>query len=139
MRTDPHVRLQYTLTRTGERLDYRVELVSTSPHYGGLRWWFLCPLRGCPRRVRKLYSTGKYYACRHCSQLNYQSQREDAMNRALSKAQAIRKRLGGSGSMIESFPPKPKGMRWRTYRRLRASSEELWLMCLKAGLGRPPD
>jgi hypothetical protein len=26
--------------------------------------------------------------------------------------------LGGSGSLAESFPPKPKGMHWRTYWRL---------------------
>ncbi len=27
----------------------------------------------------------------------------------------IRERLGGSASMIEPFPEKPKGMRWKTY------------------------
>lgn len=141
--TDPHVRLQYTLTRTGERLDYRVELVSTSPHYGGLRWWFICPAsvggRTCERRARKLYIAGKYYACRQCCQLSYRSQREDDMSRALSKAQAIRERLGGSASMSQPFPPKPKGMWSGTYRRLRASSEEMWLTSLKAGLGLAPD
>jgi hypothetical protein len=61
------------------------------------------------------------------------------MNRALAKAQAIRERLGGSASMMHPFPPKPKGMRWNTYHRLRASSEESWVSCLKAGLGLPPD
>ena len=143
--TDPHVRLEYSLTRTGEHRDYRVELVSTSPNYGGLRWWFICPVsmggRACQRRVRKLYlSPGCCcFACRQCCRLSYTSQREDDANRALSKAQAIRERLGGSGSMMEAFPPKPKGMWWRTYRRLRAGSEGMWLACLKAGLGQPRD
>ena len=69
---DPHVRLQYVFTKTGEQLDYRVELVCTRPHYGGLRWWFLCPVsvagRPCRRRVRKLYLApgSTYYACRQC-------------------------------------------------------------------------
>jgi hypothetical protein len=133
-----HAGLQYTLTETGERLDYRVELVSTRPHYGGLRCWFLCPVAGgaCRRRVRKLYLPpgGKYFACRHCCCLSYTSQREDGMNRALSKAQAIRERLGGSASMAEPFPCKPKRMRWRTYYRLRARAEELWIAALMAGL-----
>jgi len=126
----------------GECLDYRVDLVSTVPHYGGLRWWFLCPIavggRACQRRVRKLYAAGKYYACLHCGQLSYTSQRENAMNRALSKAQAIRQRLGVGGSMREPFPAKPKGMWWRTYHRLRSSSEDMWVTCLTAGLGRRP-
>jgi hypothetical protein len=43
----------------GEPADYRVRLVTTRPTYGGLRWWFICPLErrdgGPPRRVAKLY------------------------------------------------------------------------------------
>jgi hypothetical protein len=44
----PSVRLSYTLTHAGteerEALDYRVALTTTSPRFGGLRWWFVCPL-----------------------------------------------------------------------------------------------
>ena len=125
--------------RSSTRAIVEVELVSTSPHYGGLRWWFICPVtvggRACQRRVRKLYLPpgGRSFACRRCCQLSYTSQRQDDMNRALSKAQAIRERLGGSASMAQPFPSKPKKMWWRTYRRLRASSEELWMACLLGG------
>ena len=31
----------------------------------------------------------------------------------------IQMRLGGSASMADQFPDKPKGMHWRTYDRLR--------------------
>jgi hypothetical protein len=45
-----------------ERLRYEVELTATVPRFGGLRWWFVCPLvvRGvsCCRRVGKLYLPG---------------------------------------------------------------------------------
>ena len=37
----------------GEPVDYRIRLVTTCPHYGGFRWWFICPLLrpdGGPRR-----------------------------------------------------------------------------------------
>ena len=61
-------------------MDYRVRLVTTTPTYGGLRWWFICPLviNGveCNRRVRKLYLYGRYFGCRHCHNLTYRSSQE---------------------------------------------------------------
>jgi hypothetical protein len=36
------LRLRYQ--RNGEPVDYRVQLVTSTPHYGGRRWWFICPL-----------------------------------------------------------------------------------------------
>src|SRR6476620_11786563 len=56
---DPWVRLSYTRTPVGERMDYGVGLCTTRPNYGGRRWWFACALcvnsRPCGRRVGKLY------------------------------------------------------------------------------------
>lgn len=65
--------------RTG---DYLVQVVKTSPHYGGTRWYFLCPLvvngRPCLRRVSKLYLPpgGLYFGCRECYGLTYTSAQE---------------------------------------------------------------
>jgi hypothetical protein len=73
----------------------------------------------CGRDVAKLYQRGKLFACRHCHGLAYASQQESSNQRGLYRAQKIRKRLGGSVSMFEDFPDKPKGMQWRTYDRLR--------------------
>ena len=80
-----YLRLQYTHTSpTGEKaeLDYKVELVGTPCNYGGLRYWFICPLvvnaRACRRRAAKLYLPpgGKYFGCRHCHNLTYRSCKE---------------------------------------------------------------
>jgi hypothetical protein len=66
----------------GEPVDYKVRLVTTKPHYGGLRWWFICPLvrfdGGPPRRVEKLYlpSGGKYFGSREAYGLTYTSCQE---------------------------------------------------------------
>ena len=98
-----------------------VPLEWTPCNFGGERPWFLCPRSsaGCGRRVAVLYGPGKYFLCRHCYSLSYGSQRENEVFRALHKAQAVREKLGGSASMLEPFPEKPKGMHWRTYERLR--------------------
>jgi len=75
----PWVRLFYRLTRSGEEIDYRIQLQTTRPRFGGLRWWFTCPLvvrdRACGRRAGKLYLPpgGRYFGCRICYDLTYTS------------------------------------------------------------------
>lgn len=119
------VLLVYRVRRGGDWQDAR-ELVPsewTPCHYGGERPWFRCPGRGCGRRAAVLYGGGTYFLCRHCYGLAYESQREAARSRALRRAQSIRRRLGGSASLLEPFPEKPKRMRWRTYERLLRAYE----------------
>jgi len=79
---DEYIRFQYTQTdrHSGEKteLDYKVRLEWTACHFGGRRWWFICPLvvngRACNRRVGVLYlDGGKYFGCRHCYDLTYES------------------------------------------------------------------
>jgi hypothetical protein len=110
----------------GEWEDVRepVPLSWTACNFGGERPWFICPGAGCGRRLAVLYGPRRYFLCRHCYDLVYESQRDNAMYRALHKAQAIRERLGGSANMTEPFLEKPKGMHWRTYERLRWEHHE---------------
>lgn len=76
------VRLRYTFKsgpNNGQAIDYKIPLVTTSPHLGGVRWWFVCPGRRCGgRRVGKLYLPyGQlYFLCRHCHDLAYRSSQE---------------------------------------------------------------
>ena len=88
----PWLRLSYTFAASGEAVDYRVPLVTTRPRFGGLRWWFVCPLvvggRPCGRRAGKLYLPpgGRYFGCRRCHELTYESvQRHDARVDALRR------------------------------------------------------
>jgi hypothetical protein len=98
-----------------EEVQEPVELDWTACNFGGERPWFVCPGAGCGRRVAILYGPGRYFLCRRCYDLVYESQRDNALYRALHKAQSIRERLGGSANMMEPFPEKPKGMHWKTY------------------------
>jgi hypothetical protein len=93
---EPLLRLSYSWTHPGtgekEPVEYHVRLATTRPRFGGLRWWFICPLvvngRPCGRRVGKLYlpSLARYFGCRHCHDLTYTSAQEhdkrvDALHR----------------------------------------------------------
>jgi hypothetical protein len=98
-----------------------VRLLRTAQPFGGERLWFACPR--CGRRCAVLYG-GQRFFCRRCVGVPYASQSMAAHYRLLHRAQAIRERLGGPmyASLDAPFPPKPKRMRWRTYRRLRAKA-----------------
>ncbi len=101
-----------------EEVKEPVSLEWTACNFGGERPWFVCPGAECGRRVAILYKLRKYFLCRHCYDLRYESQREDKNDRALRRARKIRQRLGGSANMMEPFPERPKGMHLDTYMRL---------------------
>jgi hypothetical protein len=48
-----------------------------------------------------------------------ESQQQSEFLRGLRKAQKIRVRLGGTPNLLHPFPEKPKGMHWRSYRRIK--------------------
>jgi hypothetical protein len=107
--------------------EYAGRITWTNCALGGSRPWFVCSVysngRFCGRRVAILYAAGDLFACRLCYGLAYKSQSESPPYRDLSRAQKIRMRLGGSPSLLEPFPEKPRGMHWQTYDRLRATSQ----------------
>jgi hypothetical protein len=71
----PYLRRYYTYNKT-EHYDYKVHCTTTKPYYEGLRYWFLCP--SCNKRVGKLYLAEgqRYFTCRVCQNLTYQSCRD---------------------------------------------------------------
>ena len=72
-----YVRLHYTWRET-EKLDYQVRLTTNPLHFGGHRWWFICPSTRCGKKVGKLYlaPNSRYFLCRTCQNLTYTSCRE---------------------------------------------------------------
>ena len=108
----------------GTELKIRNQLIHigrTPCRFGGFRVWFKC---ACGRHVLALYSpNGGRWGCRHCWRLTYATRQAIPRDRQLLRAQRIRHRLGGSRNMLEPFPPKPKGMHWRTYERLRRAHD----------------
>ncbi len=107
------IRFQYTQTQrhSGEKesLDYPVRLTATPCHYGGKRWWFTCPLVkngiACNRRTLKLYlGGGKYFGCRHCYNLTYEScQEHDARVDRLAKNPDLLAQMLKGGNPLASL------------------------------------
>ena len=122
----------------GQNEEFVARLVRTPCNYGGARAWFLCPIKGCGRRVAILYA-GATLACRRCHQLSYPSQQQSRIKRGLYRSQEIRMKLGGSANVTLPFPEKPRGMHWRTYERIKiqaAQDERAYLVGRMACLDR---
>jgi hypothetical protein len=103
-------------------MEYPVDLKWTGCNLGGRRVWFLCPAKGCGRRVAILFG-GSIFACRHCHKLVYTCQRETDDDRAARRADRIRNRLGWEAGILNGEGNKPKGMHWRTFVRLKAEHD----------------
>jgi hypothetical protein len=138
------------VSHSGLRLTYRVRpfggdwqdiseviaFTESRTNFGGTRAWLQCLT--CGRACRVLYG-GTRFRCRTCLGLRYESQYEAGFARAASRVHKIRGRLGHYGAIDEPFPPKPKGMHWRTYRRLQEKDRrcaEAWVYGLAGCLRR---
>lgn len=115
--------LSYRRRRTGDVVEQRLYLQSSPCHLGGSRDWFTCPR--CGKRVAVLYAPGSYFACRQCGGLTYATQKKGAGDRASTKANKIRQRLGWSVGVLNDTGGKPKGMHWSTYVRLNGEHDAL--------------
>ena len=119
--SENRVTLDYRHQSNGSKwknYNYPVMLEWTPCNYGGLRACFKCPASGCNRRVVKLHiGSACIFACRHCYQLAYASQRENTDDRATRHANKIRDRLGWETDIFNGYGVKPKGMHWQTYYR----------------------
>ena len=135
---EPYAEIEYTLTifpetangrlrlRHGDvhgyghrAQDYIAPLTTTAPPFGGVQWWFRCPITG--RRCRKLFlpNGARTFACRQACGLHYRSQAQGAVERAHRRIRRESWRLGGDGGgMTAGLPQKPKWMRHATYERL---------------------
>jgi hypothetical protein len=93
------LRFSYSVTRNGNeiKIEEPIRVVTTHPYFGGVRWWFICPLasdgKGCQRRVRKIYLSpgNRYFGCRACYNLTYESVRshDNRVGRLLRTPHAV--------------------------------------------------
>jgi hypothetical protein len=128
-------RLRYDVNHSSRPTGPREQLISmaTTPcPFGGMRWWWICPATG--RWVRKLYlpNGGTEFLSRGpgAYRLAYASQRHGWVDRVHARNRRLYRHLGADYDGAGDFwPPKPKGMRWRTYEaicdRLKLGEQQL--------------
>lgn len=127
-------RLELSYTRGSgedkEQVSQTVRLCHTVPHYGGKRWWMICPYRHI--RVGKLYlpNGGDRFASRQAWRLGYQCQRDAARERPFEQLFRLQKKLG-SYQGWEAGLHRPKGMWQRTFDR---HLERYWALDTECGM-----
>lgn len=121
------LQLNYTTTNTYTKestpYDYTVEVQPAPANFGGVRWYFICPLvvngRPCRRRVACLYlpPNGRYFGCRHCHDLTYRSCREsrkwDSMYASIAMNAGVPLRFAKQAMRDWAKPEKPPKRRYR--------------------------
>jgi hypothetical protein len=100
-----------------------ISLAATRPHFGGTRWWFVCPVTG--ERVGRLHLPpgADHFASRQAHRLIYACQTENVYDRAARRARKLMMRLGAE-PRDPWIPLKPKGMRWSTYIRYAKQTKD---------------
>lgn len=108
-----------------EDVENIIPLHWTSPNFGGMRPWFLCPR--CFRRVGVLALYGNAFFCRRCLGASYEVRNERPSYRFMRRRDKLLARLGPDGG-------RPKGMHWRTYERIREQADAAEYLSLAVGL-----
>lgn len=112
----------YLEEETRESFNYRVRLTKTRCNIAGWRYWFVCPLllkdgeTPCRRRASVLYKppSEKYFGCRHCHNLTYESRSLTPFKRACKLINFLE-----MNRQLEEFPRKIyKGLRTKKYKSL---------------------
>lgn len=115
---EERLELRYTRGKgdDAEHVRQSIRLCFTRPHYGGKRWWMICPYRGV--RAGKLYLPpgGDRFASRQAWRLGYHIQRVGKHDRASERLFRLQRKLG-SEMGVGAFLRRPKGMWQRTYAR----------------------
>lgn len=100
----PRVLLRFR--RYSRTVEQGVRLCFTRPHFGGRRWWFVCPQ--CSARVGLLHlpSNSYHFLCRKCHNLSYESSQSSR-----GSACALWKILAAESGSTTRFAR--DGFRWR--------------------------
>jgi hypothetical protein len=128
--------LTYTRGSGAEKEGVRqeVRLVSTPMHYGGKRWWMVCPYRG--GRCTKLFlpGNGDRFASRKAWRIAYKSQRVAWHDKPFERLNRLQRKLGCREGYDE-WIWRPKGMWHRTFAKHQAKFDHIHDECDRVWIG----
>jgi len=117
---DSHFLLKYPTREHGKKeiVSQRIMLTWRKLHFGGRRWYFICPSTG--KNVGNLYlpDGAREFLSQNGHKLPYLSTRLPKWARKHKAAERLHRLLGGNGDWRTYMPRRPKGMKIKTYRRL---------------------
>jgi hypothetical protein len=94
------------------QVEERVLFARVAKHFGGEQTYFRCPR--CGRRTIELSLGQRRFRCRTCIGLVHASSQEGLTDRAMRKANKLKRRLGAEAG-LDSFYWRPKHMRQKTF------------------------
>lgn len=127
-----HERLELSYCRgqgeNRQKFSQTIQLTFTRPHFGGKRWWMICPYSG--QRAGKLFlpNGGDLFASRQVWRLDYHSQRIEGRDRPFEALFRLQKRLGCTQGWEQPIY-RPKGMWHKTFDRLESRYWQLDALC----------
>lgn len=112
-----------------------LRLAFTAPHFGGRRWWLICPVTGERVRCLHLPAGGDCFASRKALGLGYRVERLGHFDRPFEKLFRLQRKLGGASGWGIG-PRRRRGMWQRTFDRHLAAHGALDAVCGVAVLRR---
>jgi hypothetical protein len=82
-RTARNKLLHALITSEIEALGFKLTFTTSKTGYGGIRYWFTCPLCTLRKRVLYVHPVTHAVGCRKCLELEYRSRRFKGMIEAL--------------------------------------------------------
>jgi hypothetical protein len=104
-------------TDSWRQIEEPVAFVRVPKPFGGQQVFFLCPR--CGRRILELALGKERFRCRSCLGIVHASSQEGPTDRAMRKANKLRKRLGAEPG-LDSWYRRPRHMRQTTFEKIDA-------------------
>lgn len=93
-------------------INYKIQIITTRPNYGGRRIWFVCPIIGKKSSVLYLMPENGVFSCRHAYKYQYASQSKSFIERKLDRLDYYKSEIN-----CDEYFQRPKGMHHSTYNR----------------------
>jgi hypothetical protein len=112
------------LTLCYEGREQHIDLIARPRHFGGLQWYFRCPVTQARASVLWKPLGATRFACRLAfPRMLYHSQSISPLDRAWRAKRRVARKLGSEDPADHDMQTRPKWMRKRTYARLAARYE----------------